>query len=487
MNCKGFERLIYAFDQLNDGQKDELLEHIQDCAKCKRTYKAVTKKAADLKALNNAALPDGLNEYITERVISASRAETADKPNGKDISARGKIAFNISGAPGNTRNSRETADFQKIALRALKPFAAAFCVIMAFVVLLSFIGLSLTNSAKNQTDGYAANGKASQSGADTSGGAPFGLGLAATDNNAGSAPQNSASNYETGGAPSNEAVADTPESQPPAQESLPAISVDIPKTTAISTLPDIFRTEKVYKSVNISLITNNITEMARFIQTLPGVTVNSSLKYYNAADFATDTDALPDAKYYGEGFAERRVSVNELDFLRQVLRSAAEVTGESESQIYYTAEYDELAARAQNAENEIAAVSVFIGKSLFLDDIFYVEGRISEIDLKLDGYLGRMRQINEMTKDARVNIYFSANPPPKPVPPPPPPPPPPEPEKEPTFFERMAEAFTASLNFTKDTFESFTLFLAAIIAPLSVIAVIIAAVLIFIRKRGAKL
>lgn len=222
----------------------------------------------------------------------------------------------------------------------------------------------------------------------------------------------------------------------------------------------LFTTEKIEKNVSIEIKVEDITEAVRAINMLNGYNTSSDVSYYNP-----EID-----RQYGWANITRRVNVNELDYVRDVLRSIGEVVNESEYQTNYTDRYDELSVMAANAENEIRRLGGLIEKSTSLDNIIYVENRISDINMRLDSYLGSMRQIAAQTSEPYISITITAQRPYEFT------------VSTVSFSQRMEKAFKASYNITRQAFEGLTVFLVSSIVPLAVVAVIILVVIFIIRR-----
>jgi len=286
--------------------------------------------------------------------------------------------------------------------------------------------------------------------------------------NGASMPENT--HGETNPLPVSADGADTPESP----QGEPENAADSPEEPPVNTPPaaitpprgnsgsvNYVQPEMLVRHVNIEIYTDDLFETVKAINALNGYNVSSNVEYYSPSV----------TKQYGHANIVRRVGANELEFVRGILRDLGQVTSESENQSDYASEYMDLFVRASNAQSEITRLSTLIGKSETIDNIVYVENRISDIDWRLDSYMGRMREIKAQSSEPYINISVMAN----------------EPymtfsvEPE-TFGEKMANAFKASLEFTRRFIEGFTIFVASSAVPLLVFAAFVTVVVLLVKK-----
>ncbi|GHU75251.1 hypothetical protein FACS1894188_05690 [Clostridia bacterium] len=149
--------------------------------------------------------------------------------------------------------------------------------------------------------------------------------------------------------------------------------------------------DKIRKNVNIYIESDNPQKAAKLVEKL-GETINSNS--------------------YGNGFnsyAEftKRIDYAELDFARDVIRTAGSVTAEDENQQSYLDEYTEVSIRADSAREEFEKLTSMLEKSNNLQTMIFLSDTLSQTSGNLDRYLGRIRAINDQTGAAYVNIYIS--------------------------------------------------------------------------------
>lgn len=236
-------------------------------------------------------------------------------------------------------------------------------------------------------------------------------------------------------------------------------TITIQETARLDSV-NLFDTEKIDKSVSIELRVEDISQAVKIINSLGGYNTGSEVNFYNPEQ----------DRQYGTAYITRRVGAYELEYVRDILRSLGEVVIENESQSNYTDQYNEAAVMASNARNEISRLGVLIEKSSTLDNIIYVERRISEIDSQLDSYIGRMRQITAMTSEPYIRISLSTHQPYELI------------ESKISFSRRVEIAFNASVSFTRQAFEGFTIFIVSSVVPLIAFAVVALIAVLIIRK-----
>jgi len=465
MNCEQIKELFSPFidNRLTDAQKVRLLTHTDRCEECKRELAALEELAGEVNALGQVELPEGYHAQLMEKL---------SKKTGKP---RAKLAFSVDkSAPRR---------FGSIAATVL----ITLCLFAAGNVLFSYL---------NDQDKYGQTSGEYGAAADVAGNSAPKPNAAPSTNDGGAAKEASTATGLSGAdfdgvmeeaqidADASRAVAEQPENEIPAGSLETAdmamltgagmAAKEAEAKTAADTLPApaaafapnrLTASEKIVKNVTVEIYVEDLFEAVNAINALSGYNTSSDVNYYS-----------PDVtKKYGYASLTRRVGTNELEFVRAIVRELGRLESENESQSDLTGEYNDLAIRAANARNEITRLSTLIGKSENLNNIIYVENRIADIDWRLDSHLGRMREIDAQASQPYLYIYITAEEPFIPI------------ITEETFLSRMQDAFSASVTFTRNFIEGFTIFIAQAVVPLSVFGIIAIIVILIVRKaKGVK-
>jgi len=204
--------------------------------------------------------------------------------------------------------------------------------------------------------------------------------------------------------------------------------------------------QKMMRAVNIGIFSEDLIYATQVINGLPGYNTSSRIRRSEAGE-----------DKYGSADITRRVVVESSDHVMNVIRGLGTLRSESESITNYTSEYRELEIRLRNINFELDRMNLLLSKADSLDNVIFIDGRISEIAWRLDSTRGRMNEINGLTESVYVNITIISD----------------KPEDEPVpvpFGERLSNAFKKSAEAAQYIAEGTAINLSRLFMPALIIA-----------------
>jgi len=229
----------------------------------------------------------------------------------------------------------------------------------------------------------------------------------------------------------------------------------------VSVVPSGASAEKNMRRSNIRIQCDDLSMALNIINGLPGYSTESSVRYYESG-----IDA------YGRAEITRRTDEYTYEHAMNVLRSLGTVESETESQVSYTSEHYEQSIYLNNVRAEIERLSILLEKSESLDNVIFIESRISDLMWRMDSYRGRLNEIEGMTQSFYINITIRADAPYEP-----------EIEKAP-FAERLSEAFTWSVDAARSIMEGSAIFISRVAVPAIVFGALAAICVLIYKKVG---
>ncbi|HYC87000.1 MAG TPA: zf-HC2 domain-containing protein [Chryseosolibacter sp.] len=77
MNCKKNEKLIYLYDELSDGQREQLRLHVQSCPKCQEIFSRAQKQRTLFDAIRPSTESESTDPVRTRRIMARINAINA--------------------------------------------------------------------------------------------------------------------------------------------------------------------------------------------------------------------------------------------------------------------------------------------------------------------------------------------------------------------------------------------------------------------------
>ena len=230
----------------------------------------------------------------------------------------------------------------------------------------------------------------------------------------------------------------------------------------VSANTDIAGSPKIVRNVSIEIEADNLFDAVSVVNLLPGYNSTSDVSFYN-----------PDiSRRHGYAHIIRRIGINELEHAQGILRDIGRVTAETENRRDLSSEHADLTIYAHHSESEIARLRALMTNADTLENIVFIESRISQLDRTLDTQLGRLREIDAQTREAYINITINSYEPFVFIP---------NPE---TFFDRLSRAFNASINFSRRFFEGTVVLIARLIVPLLIYGAIVFLILLIVKSKS---
>ena len=222
--------------------------------------------------------------------------------------------------------------------------------------------------------------------------------------------------------------------------------------------------EKKMRTANIYLNCGDLAYAVGVINGLAGYSTGSNVRYLEAG-----------GTMYGYADITRRVDEIHFDFVMDIIRGLGTVESETSSETSYSSEYRELEIRVRNIRAEMERLDGLMSKASSLDNMIFIDGRVSDLTWRLDSARGRMNEIDGLTSSYYINIGVNSDAPPdgpvEPIP----------------FLERLREAFINSASATVSFTENAALFIIRLAVPALVLAaacVMIVALYRIVKKRG---
>ncbi|MDR1688497.1 MAG: zf-HC2 domain-containing protein [Clostridiales bacterium] len=459
MECTKIRELFssYIDGALTDGERSLVESHTANCGECLAELNSLKELTAEIKQLGEFELPEN---YHGELMVKIRNSKTGSKQFNMSFDVK-RLVYAVSGV-------------------AAVLFVISFLSVWVSVIMPGNSGRAADQSAVisgGTAAGLAANYDAAPK--DAIADAPNGeaaLRTAAEVANEETVLQNAEAAQP---AEMPESFYDEPAAAPASAEQsvqsgsgenenvvLPEIPI-APAPSYPASLTGSFYSDlqRIERRMIIEIKVEDITSAVDAIDSIVGYNTSSQVNFYNP-----DID-----RQFGTANITRRVGELELNYVRSVITNLGEVISESENQTNHSAEYNEYAIMASNSQAEIGRLSALIQKSGTLENIVFVQNRISDVSYQMDSYLGLMRQIESYTGDVFVEIRLSADKPYVPVF-----------EEEKTFSQRIGGAFSSSISFTLHFFQGVTLLVVSAVVPLSVLAVVVIIVAVLVRKKSAR-
>jgi len=216
----------------------------------------------------------------------------------------------------------------------------------------------------------------------------------------------------------------------------------------------IFAIPRLYQEFSIEIVVDDITAAAEIIRSMDGQTLSASMFQHEAhstADFV------------------KAIAWEDINRVLAALRGLGNVHFESEHVVNMSDEVTDLQARLIANAQEIERLQDMLAASENLNVLIAVDARLSQTEWDRDWLLGRLNEINARTAFPYVNITLRSE---VPLPP----------DETLSFGQRVANAFTTSASGFASAAASFTVFLARVMLPLVVLAVIALIVWRIVRR-----